>query len=106
PYKKKLEEKLAITESLLYRRGNFNGGFDELILQALLASQDAQIAFSPGFRWGPTLLPDEAITFEHVMDHTAITYPGVSVNELNGAQIKEILEDIADNLFHPDPYYQ
>ena len=106
PYKTKLEEKLAVTESLLYRRGNFNGSFDELILQALLATQDAQIAFSPGFRWGPTLLPGETITMEHVLDQTAITYPGVTVNELTGAQIKDILEDIADNLFHPDPYYQ
>jgi sulfur-oxidizing protein SoxB len=106
PYKARLEEKLAVTESLLYRRGNFNGSFDELILQALLATQDAQIAFSPGFRWGATLLPGETITMEKLMDHTAITYPGVSVNEFTGTQIKDILEDIADNLFHPDPYYQ
>jgi sulfur-oxidizing protein SoxB len=106
PYKSRLEEKLAVTEGLLYRRGNFNGSFDELILQALLATQDAQIAFSPGFRWGPTLLPGDTITMEHVMDHTAITYPAVAVNEFSGAQIKDILEDIADNLFHPDPYYQ
>ncbi len=106
PYKKKLEEKLAVTESLLYRRGNFNGGFDEVILQALLATQDAQIAFSPGFRWGPTLLPGETITMEHVFDQTAITYPGVALNTLTGEQIKNFLEEIADNLFHPDPYYQ
>jgi S-sulfosulfanyl-L-cysteine sulfohydrolase len=106
PYKAKLEERLAITEGLLYRRGNFNGSFDELILQALLAEKNAEIAFSPGFRWGTTLLPGEAVTLEHVMDQTAITYPMVTVNELTGTQIHAILEDIADNLFNPDPYLQ
>ncbi len=106
PYKTKLDEKLAVTESMLYRRGNFNGSVDELILQALRATQDVPIAFSPGFRWGPTLLPGENITLEHVFDQTAITYPGVGVSELTGAQIKDFLEAIADNLFHPDPYYQ
>ncbi len=106
PFKQKLEQKLAVTESLLYRRGNFNGSFDEVILQALLATQDAQIAFSPGFRWGPTLLPGETITLEHVYDQTAITYPGVGLSEMSGTQIKDFLEDIADNLFNPDPYYQ
>jgi sulfur-oxidizing protein SoxB len=106
PYKAKLEEKLAVTESLLYRRGNFNGSFDDIILQALLETQDAQIAFSPGFRWGASLLPGDTITLEHVFDHTAITYPGVAVNELTGTQLKAILEDVADNLFHADPYYQ
>jgi sulfur-oxidizing protein SoxB len=106
PFEEKLREKLAVTEGLLYRRGNFNGSFDEVILEALLAQKNAQIAFSPGFRWGTTLLPGEAITREHLMDQTAITYPYVTVNELTGAQIKGILEDIADNLFHPDPYLQ
>ena len=104
PFEEKLREKLAVTDGLLYRRGNFNGTFDELILEALLAEKNAEIAFSPGFRWGPTLLPGEAITFEHLMDQTAITYPYTTVNELTGAQIKAILEDLADNLFHPDPY--
>jgi sulfur-oxidizing protein SoxB len=106
PYRTKLEEKLALTEGLLYRRGNFNGSFDEVILDALLAEKNAQIAFSPGFRWGTTLLPGEAITLEHLMDQTAITYPYTTLNELSGAQIKGILEDLADNLFHPDPYLQ
>ena len=106
PYKEKLEEKLAVTEGLLYRRGNFNGSFDQVILDALLATQDAEIAFSPGFRWGTTLLPGEAITLEHVMEQTAITYPATTLNELTGAQIRAILEDIADNLFNPDPYMQ
>jgi sulfur-oxidizing protein SoxB len=106
PYRQKLQEKLAVTEGLLYRRGNFNGTWDQLILDALLEVKGAQIAFSPGFRWGTTLLPGDAITFEHVMDQTAITYPYATLNELTGEQIKVILEDVADNLFNPDPYLQ
>jgi sulfur-oxidizing protein SoxB len=106
PYADKLGEKLAVTEGLLYRRGNFNGTADQMILDALRTEKDAEIAFSPGFRWGTTLLPGEAVTFEHVMDQTAITYPHVTVNEMTGATIKTILEDVADNLFNPDPYYQ
>jgi sulfur-oxidizing protein SoxB len=106
PFEQKLAEKLAVTEGLLYRRGNFNGSFDELILEALAAEKDTQIAFSPGFRWGTTLLPGEAITLERLMEQTAITYPYTTVNELTGAQIKALLEDIADNVFHPDPYLQ
>jgi sulfur-oxidizing protein SoxB len=106
PYEQKLSEKLAVSEGLLYRRGNFNGSFDEVILEALLTEKNAEIAFSPGFRWGTTLLPGEAITLEHLMDQTAITYPHTTVNELTGSQIKAILEDLADNVFHPDPYLQ
>jgi S-sulfosulfanyl-L-cysteine sulfohydrolase len=106
PYEQKLAEKLAVTEGLLYRRGNFNGTWDQLILEALLATRDAEIAFSPGFRWGSTLLPGDAITLEQVMNQTAITYPHVTRTALTGAQIKTILEDIADNVFHPDPYLQ
>ena len=106
PYAAKLGEKLAVTEGLLYRRGNFNGTADQLILDGLMAEKNAEIAFSPGFRWGTTLLPGQAITFEHLMDQTAITYPYVTVNELTGETIKTILEDVADNLFNPDPYYQ
>jgi sulfur-oxidizing protein SoxB len=106
PFEKKLQEKLAVTEGLLYRRGNFNGSFDEVILEALLAEKNAPIAFSPGFRWGTTLLPGEAVTLEHLMEQTAITYPYATLNELSGTQIKGILEDIADNVFHPDPYLQ
>ncbi len=102
----KLGEKLAVTEGLLYRRGNFNGTFDQLIIDALLAVQGADIAFSPGFRWGTTLLPGDTITMEHLMDQTAITYATATVNHLTGEQIKVILEDIADNLYHTDPYYQ
>ena len=106
PHAGKLAEKLAITEGVLYRRGNFNGTFDELLLRALLSEKDAEIAFSPGFRWGPTLLPGDDITVEDVMAQTAITYPQTTVSELTGAEIKTVLEDIADNLFNPDPYLQ
>ncbi len=106
PYKTRLEEPLAVTEGLLYRRGNFNGSFDQLILDALMKVKDAPIAFSPGFRWGTTLLPGQTITREHLMDQTAITYPSVTVSELSGEMIKTILEDVADNLFNPDPYLQ
>ena len=106
PYKAKLGESLAVTEGLLYRRGNFNGTFDQLLLDGLMAEKNAEIAFSPGFRWGTALLPGQAITVEHLMDQTAITYPYVTVNELTGETIKTILEDVADNLFNPDPYYQ
>jgi sulfur-oxidizing protein SoxB len=106
PYKAKLDEPLAVTEGLLYRRGNFNGSFDQLILDALMSVKDAEIGFSPGFRWGTTLLPGEKILREHLMDQTAITYPYVTLNQLSGAEIKAILEDICDNLFNPDPYLQ
>ncbi len=106
PFKDRLNEVLAVTDELLYRRGNFNGTFDQLILDALMAVQDAEIAFSPGFRWGATLLPGENITFEDLMTQTAITYPTVTLNEISGEQIKLILEDVADNLFNKDPYYQ
>jgi sulfur-oxidizing protein SoxB len=106
PYAAKLAARLAVTEGLLYRRGNFNGTADQLILDALIAEKNAEIAFSPGFRWGTTLLPGQPITFEHLMDQTAITYPYVTLNELSGETIKTILEDVADNLFNPDPYYQ
>lgn len=106
PYEAKLNEKLAVTEELLYRRGNFNGTFDQLIVDALLEVKGADIAFSPGFRWGTTLLPGDAITMERLMDQTAITYPATTLNEMTGAQIKEVLEDVCDNLFNPDPYYQ
>jgi sulfur-oxidizing protein SoxB len=106
PHEAKLAEKLAVSEGLLYRRGNFNGSFDQLIVDALRAVRGADIAFSPGFRWGTTLLPGEAITLEHVMDQTAITYPQVTVNEMTGEMVKTVLEDVADNLFNPDPYLQ
>ncbi|MEK6245281.1 MAG: thiosulfohydrolase SoxB [Pseudomonadota bacterium] len=106
PYRAKLEEPLAVTEGLLYRRGNFNGSFDQLILDALMAVKGAEIGLSPGFRWGTTLLPGQPILREHLMDQTAITYPYVTLNEITGADIKAILEDVCDNLFNPDPYLQ
>jgi sulfur-oxidizing protein SoxB len=106
PHEAKLGEKLAVTEGLLYRRGSFNGSFDQLICDALMAAKGAEIAFSPGFRWGTTLLPGQEILMEHVLDQTAITYPATTVNEMSGEMLKTILEDVADNLFNPDPYMQ
>jgi len=106
PHEAKLGEKLAVTEGLLYRRGNFNGTFDQLICDALIAVKGAEIAFSPGFRWGTSLLPGQDILMEHVLDQTAITYPATTVNEVSGEMLKTILEDVADNLFNPDPYLQ
>lgn len=106
PHLAKLERKLGEAGTLLYRRGNFNGTVDQLILDAMLSVKDAQIAFSPGFRWGTTLLEGQAITFEHVMDWSAITYPNATLSDVSGEMIKTILEDVCDNLFNPDPYYQ
>lgn len=106
PHKAKLEETLAITEGLLYRRGNFNGSFDQLIVDALMDVKGADLAFSPGFRWGTSLLPGQAITREHVMDQTATTYSYSTLTEMSGEMIKTVLEDVCDNLFNPDPYYQ
>ncbi len=106
PYTKKLNEELAISSDCLYRRGTFNGTFDQLICDALMETQDAEIAFSPGFRWGMSILPGQAITYDDVMTQTAITYPQVTRNPISGAQIKVILEDIADNRFNVDPYSQ
>ena len=106
PYETKLNEQLATTEGLLYRRGNFNGSFDQLILDGLMSQKNAEIAFSPGFRWGTSLLPGQAITRENLLDQTAITYPYTTVTNMTGETIKTILEDVADNLFNPDPYYQ
>jgi S-sulfosulfanyl-L-cysteine sulfohydrolase len=106
PFAAKLDEKLAVTGQLLYRRGNFNGTFDQLLLDALMAEMESEIAFSPGFRWGPTLLPGDAIRYEDLLDQTAITYPYVTVTNMTGETIRTVLEDVADNLFNPDPYYQ
>ena len=106
PYEAKLGEKLAVTDGLLYRRGNFNGSWDQLICDALMDVQGAQIALSPGFRWGTSLLPGDTITRELMMDQLAITYPYATLSEMTGETLKTILEDVADNLFNPDPYYQ
>jgi sulfur-oxidizing protein SoxB len=106
PYEARLAEKLAVTDGLLYRRGNFNGSWDQLICDALMDVQGAEIAFSPGFRWGTSLLPGDTITRELMMDQLAITYPYATLTEMSGETIRTILEDVADNLFNPDPYYQ
>ncbi|MDO8298254.1 thiosulfohydrolase SoxB [Lacisediminimonas sp.] len=106
PYVGKLNERLATTQGLLYRRGNFNGSFDQLIVDALMDVKGAEIAFSPGFRWGTTLLPNSPILMEHLMDQTATTYSYTTLSTLSGDTIKTIMEDVADNLFNPDPYYQ
>ena len=106
PHAARLSERLAVSESLLYRRGNFNGSFDEILLDALLKRFDAQVAFSPGFRWGVTIVPGQTITLEDVYAHTGLTYPNTLVRELTGAEIHRIMEDVSDNLFHPDPYYR
>jgi S-sulfosulfanyl-L-cysteine sulfohydrolase len=106
PYKDKLEEKLAVTEGTLFRRGNFNGSWDQLICDALMEVRGAEIAFSPGVRWGTSLLAGETITYERMMDQMALTYPATTLNEFSGADIKTILEDVADNIFNPDPYFQ
>jgi sulfur-oxidizing protein SoxB len=106
PYEADLARELARTESLLFRRGNFNGTLDDLICQAILAERDAEIALSPGVRWGASLLPGDPITFEDVTNATAITYPNCYRMEMTGYRLKEIFEDVADNIFNPDPYYQ
>ncbi|HWW49929.1 MAG TPA: thiosulfohydrolase SoxB [Xanthobacteraceae bacterium] len=106
PFAADLAREIGKTDALLFRRGNFNGTFDDLICEAMLAERDAEISLSPGFRWGGSLLPGDAITWEAITNATAITYPACYRNEMTGAQLKEILEDVADNIFHPDPYFQ
>jgi sulfur-oxidizing protein SoxB len=106
PYVKELAREVGRTDSLLYRRGNFNGTFDDLICAALLKERDAEIALSPGFRWGTSVLPAQPITVEDIHNATAITYPQVYRTTMTGERLKEVLEDVADNLFNPDPYYQ
>jgi len=106
PYAQELARVVGHTDSLLYRRGNFNGTFDDVICAALLKERDAEIALSPGFRWGTSVLPGQAITVEDIHNATAITYPQVYRQMMTGTRLKEVLEDVADNLFNPDPYYQ
>ncbi len=106
PHAAQFSETLATADQLLYRRGNFAGPMDQVICDALRQSLDAQIALSPGFRWGTTILAQQAITTEDVLAETAITYPETYVQDMTGAQLKAILEDVADNLFNPDPYLQ
>jgi sulfur-oxidizing protein SoxB len=106
PYAEKFGETLATAGQLLYRRGNFIGPMDQVICDALRHELDAQIALSPGFRWGASVLAGQTITMEDVLAETAISYPEVYVQDLTGRAIKAILEDVCDNLFNPDPYYQ
>ena len=106
PYAQELARVVGHTDSLLYRRGNFNGTFDDVICAALLKEREAEIALSPGFRWGTSVLPGQAITVEDIHNATAITYPQVYRQMMTGTRLKEVLEDVADNLFNPDPYYQ
>ncbi|HRY06401.1 MAG TPA: thiosulfohydrolase SoxB [Hyphomicrobiaceae bacterium] len=106
PYEKDCTRVIGKTDGLLYRRGNFNGTWDDLICQGLLEERDAQIALSPGFRWGTTLLPGQDITIDDLYTQTSMTYPSVYRNEMTGAQLHEIMEDVCDNLFHKDPFYQ
>ncbi len=105
PYKAKLDEVVGETESLLYRRGNLDGSFDELICDALVDHYDCDFAFSPGFRWGRTVLPGP-VTAEDVYSQTALTYPNTYKNKISGEMLKTVLEDISDNIFNPDPYRQ
>lgn len=106
PYLKQLQQPLAVAEQLLYRRDTYSGTFDQLIVNALRTVNTAEIALSPGFRWGTTILPGQTISYEAVMNHTAISYPETYTRHLTGQQLQAILEDVADNLFNPDPYYQ
>jgi sulfur-oxidizing protein SoxB len=106
PYAAAYAQKIATSDRLLYRRGNFNGTMDTLICDALRGAFDAEIALSPGFRWGTSVLPGQPVTMEDVLAETACTYPETYAQSMTGGQIKDILEDVCDNLFNPDPYYQ
>ena len=106
PFEAELSEVIGRTDSLLYRRGNFNGTFDDMLCQAMIEEREADIALSPGFRWGPSLLPGQEITREDIYNGTAMTYPAVYRTTMSGEMLKIILEDVADNLFNVDPYYQ
>ena len=106
PFADKLTEVIGNTDSLLYRRGNFNGTWDDLICDALIAERDADISMSPGVRWGPSILPDQDITREDIWNVTSMTYGEAYRTEMTGEFIHVILEDVADNLFNTDPYYQ
>jgi sulfur-oxidizing protein SoxB len=106
PYAANYAEKIATADRLLYRRGNFNGTMDQLICDALRGEFDAEIALSPGFRWGLSVLPGQPVTMEDVLAETAVSYPETYIQNMTGGQIKDILEDVCDNLFNADPYYQ
>ena len=106
PYEEELSEVIGQTASLLYRRGNFNGTWDDVICDALISEREADIALSPGVRWGPSLLPGQDITREDIWNVTSMTYGAAYRSEMTGEFLHVIMEDVADNLFNPDPYYQ
>ena len=106
PYKDEISRVIGRTDTLLYRRGNFNGTWDDLICQGIIEARDTQIALSPGFRWGTTLLPGQDITIDDLYTETSMSYPAVYRNEMTGAQLEDVLEDVCDNLFNPDPFLQ
>ncbi|TVP73271.1 MAG: thiosulfohydrolase SoxB [Rhodobacteraceae bacterium] len=106
PFKDQLEEVIGHTDSLLFRRGNFNGTWDDLICEAMISERDAEIAMSPGVRWGASLLPGDAITREDIHNVTSMTYGQCYRTEMTGDFLKVVLEDVADNIFNPDPYFQ
>ena len=106
PFLKELTREIATTDTTLFRRGNFNGSWDQIICDALLEVKEAQISLSPGFRWGTSVMPGQAITFDDLMSQTAMTYPETYARDMSGTDIKVILEDVADNLFNEDPFYQ
>ncbi len=104
PFLKELTREIATTENTLFRRGNFNGSWDQIICDALMDVKGADISLSPGFRWGTSVMPGQAITFDDLMTQTAMTYPETYARDISGKDIKNILEDVADNLFNPDPF--
>jgi len=106
PHAAAYAEKIITADRLLYRRGNFGGTVDQLICDALRGEFDAELALSPGFRWGNSILPGQPVTMEDVLSETAVTYPETYVQSMTGGQIKDILEDVCDNLFNADPYHQ
>ena len=106
PYEAECNRVIGKAGSLLYRRGNFNGSWDDVICDAIREERDVEIALSPGFRWGTTLLPDQPITIDDMYSQTAMNYPAVYRTEMTGEQLKIMLEDVCDNLFNPNPYYQ
>ena len=106
PYEQECQRVIGKSEGLLYRRGNFNGTWDDLICQGLIEERDAEISLSPGFRWGTTLLPGQDITIDDLYTQTSMSYPAVYRLEMSGKQIHDILEDVCDNLFNKDPFYQ
>ena len=106
PYKKLLSETIGYADDTLYRRSNFNGTFDDLLCDSMNVVLDSEISLSPGFRWGPSLTPNQPITMSDIYNHTAITYPNTYVRSMTGETIKNVLEDVADNIFNIDPYLQ